>query len=58
MNFIDNAENTYQITASELIEICEAIQNGYTLESMQGDDTILSCELKKHNERMTYNFLR
>ena len=51
-------ESAYLITANELIEICEAIQDGYTLESLQGDDNILSVELNKNGEKMTYNFLR
>lgn len=50
-------EYEYSITAKELIEICEAIQDGYSLE-LQSDEIMLSVELNKNDQKMTYNFLR
>lgn len=55
----EQAENTYQITGNELITICEAISDGYSLESVESDDKIMSIILSKRNcETMTFNFLR
>lgn len=52
-------ENTYQITGSELIEICEAIANGYTLNSLESDNDVMSVTLtKQDNPEIIMNFLR
>ena len=50
--------NTYQVTANELIEMLEAAQNGFTLESLQSDDDIMSVELSDGKTKREYNFLR
>lgn len=50
--------NTYQVTANELIEMLEAAQNGFTLESLQSDDNIMSVELSNGKTKLEYNFVR
>ena len=50
--------NTYQVTANELIEMLEAAQNGFTLESLQSDDNIMSVELSNEKTKLEYNFVR
>lgn len=51
MNTLMNGmENTYNITANEMIAICEALQNGYTLDELRTDDCIMSVTLKKKNK--------
>lgn len=53
-------ENTYQITANELIEVCELIKDGYTLNEVTADDKIMSVTLinGKTKEESVFNFLR
>jgi hypothetical protein len=50
--------NTYQVTANELLEMLEAAQNGFTLESLQSDDNVMSVELSDGKTKREYNFLR
>lgn len=56
---MNGTQNTYQITSEELIEICEAIKEGYELQSLESDDDVMSVELKKKNSPdIIMNFLR